>query len=543
MLDDVDLDAIREPEARRVIDVLLHLIEEQAAQVGQLKAENQALRDEVARLKGEQGQPRVLPNKRPAPTDHASERERRERRPGWHKGPKQAHLVVDRTEERRLERAGLPDDLVFKGYAEVVVQEVVLRPDIIRFRCERWYSPGERRCYQAPLPPGYHGQFGPDLQALALYLTYETNVSQAKLGDLFRSVGLSISAGEVAALLTEQPALAAEYDAICLAGLASSPYQHIDETPTRVGGVTRHCHLLSAPRYTAYRTTPGLDRQAVLDVLRAGRPRRFRLNAAAWAFLDQGTLPKRARAGLLAVPQDQDFDEPGFLALLGPLVPDSHPALRRFVLEAAAIGAYRAQTAVPVIRTLIADGAWAWQSLTEQYQLCWVHEGRHYKKLCPVVPAHRDLLDATLRDFWAYYRDLRAYQAAPTAAEAARLAAQFDTLFGQVTGYAALDDCLRRTLGRKTALLLALAHPELPLHNNPAELAARRRVRKRDASFGARSDAGIAAWDALQTILATANQLGVNALHYLQDRLSAAYRLPALAARIAQPAAACLAPT
>ena len=40
-----------------------------------------------------------------------------------------------------------------------------------------------------------------------------------------------------------------------------------------------------------------------------------------------------------------------------------------------------------------------------------------------------------------------------------------------------------------------LRHPELPLHNNPAELAARRRVRKRDVSFGPRSPTGAAAWD------------------------------------------------
>jgi len=282
MLDELDPGRIADPAQRRAVGELLNLVEGQAAQIAGLQAEVQRLRDALAHLKGEQGRPRVLANKRPAPSDHSSEQERREPRPGWHKGPKQAKLVIDRTEERRLDQAVLPADAVFKGYAEVVVQEVTLRPEIIRFRCERWYSPGERQTYQAPLPPGYHGQFGPGLGALALYLTYETNVSQAKLLALFSSVGVDLSAGHLAALLTEQPALAAEYDAICLAGLGSSAYQHIDETPTRVGGVTRHCHLLSAPRYTAYRTTPGLDRQAVLDVLRAGRPRCFRLNAVAW---------------------------------------------------------------------------------------------------------------------------------------------------------------------------------------------------------------------------------------------------------------------
>ncbi len=507
-----------------------------------LKAEVQRLRDEVARLKGEQGQPRVLANKRRS-ADHSSEQERRAPRPGWQKGPKQARLVIDRTEERRLDRTHLPADLVCKGWAERVVQEVVLRPDVVRFRLERWYSPSQHRIYQAPLPPGYHGQFGPGLVALALYLTYETKVSQAKLLDLFASVGVTLSTGQLAALLTSQPGMAAEYAAICRAGLGSSPYQHIDETPTRVNGATHHCHILTAPRYTAYRTTPGLDRQVVLDVLRAGAPRRYRLDAVAWAFLAASQLSAPARRALAALPQGTDFDEPTFLALLGPIVPSSYRALHRHVLEGAAIAAYRAQTAVPVVRTLVADGASAWEQLTEELALCWVHEGRHYKKLCPVGAVHRRLLDDAPRDLWAFYHDLRAYRARPTTSEAARLADRFDTLFGRVTGYGALDGCLARTRARKPALLLALAHPELPLHNNPDELAARRRVRKRDASFGARGDDGIAAWDALQTILATDRQLGVNALHYLHDRLAATNALPALADLIAQPMATSPAPT
>jgi hypothetical protein len=537
MLDGLDLDRIGDAEARRALGVLLNLVEEQAARIVALTTENQGLRDEVNRLKGEHGQPTLRANQRRPRGDHSSEQERREAPKVWHKAAKTAPVAVDRGETRAVDRATLPADAVFKGYATVVVQDVVLRTERIRFRCERWYSPSGRQTYQAPLPPGYHGQFGPGVTALALYLTYETNVSQAKLRDLFGSVGLVLSAGHLAALLTEQPGFRAEYQAIGRAGLGSAPYQHVDETPTRVEGVTAHCHLLSTPAYTSYRTTPGLDRQAVLDVLRLGGPRRFRLNAFAWAFLDQGRLAARTRRALQALPQDVDQDEATFTAHLDPLVPASYPALRRFILEAAAIGAYRVQHDVPVVTTLVGDGASAWEALTDHLALCWVHEGRHYKKLLPVIGGHRRVLEAVRHDFWAYYRALRAYQEHPTPEEAVRLSSAFDALFGQVTGYDALDGCLRRTLARKTGLLLALDHPELPLHNNPAELAARRRVRKRDASFGARSPAGIQAWDVFQTIFATASKLGVNALHYLQDRCTQTNAMPSLASRIPQHAA------
>ena len=82
-----------------------------------------------------------------------------------------------------------------------------------------------------------------------------------------------------------------------------------------------------------------------------------------------------------------------------------------------------------------------------------------------------------------------------------------------------------------------LAHPEVPLHNNPAELGARQRVRKRDVSFGPRSRTGVTAWDIFGTITQTAAKLGVNVAHYFYDRLSGAYRLPSLADLIIQRAA------
>jgi hypothetical protein len=54
---------------------------------------------------------------------------------------------------------------------------------------------------------------------------------------------------------------------------------------------------------------------------------------------------------------------------------------------------------------------------------------------------------------------------------------------------------MRKTRAKKESLLLVLEHPELPLHNNPAELGARQRVRKRAISFGPRTTEGATAWD------------------------------------------------
>ncbi len=79
---------------------------------------------------------------------------------------------------------------------------------------------------------------------------------------------------------------------------------------------------------------------------------------------------------------------------------------------------------------------------------------------------------------------------------------------------------------------MVLSHPKILLHNNPAELGARQRVRKRDVSLQARTREGIGAWDTFQTLVATAKKLGVNLFHYVHDRVVGANALPSLATLI-----------
>ena len=85
------------------------------------------------------------------------------------------------------------------------------------------------------------------------------------------------------------------------------------------------------------------------------------------------------------------------------------------------------------------------------------------------------------------------------------------------------------TQAKKACLLVVLEHPEIPLHNNPAELGARQRVRKRAISFGPRTVEGTKAWDTFMSLAATSRKLGVNFLHYLHDRITGSDEIPALA--------------
>lgn len=185
-----------------------------------------------------------------------------------------------------------------------------------------------------------------------------------------------------------------------------------------------------------------------------------------------------------------------------------------------------------MVELLICDDAPQFHWLTTELALCWVHEDRHDKKLTPCLPYHRQRLDAFQEHFWKLYRRLLAYRHHPTPKEADELRGEFERLFGQSSGDEQLDKRKALTLAKKDHLLMVLSHPEILLHNNPAELGARQRVRKRDVSLQARTQEGIGAWHTFQTLVSTAKKLGVNIYQYLHDRVTQTNQFPGLATLI-----------
>jgi len=533
MLEHLDLNAIQDENARELIIRLLNLIEKLSADLRDAQAEIQRWRDEVSRLKGEQGQPKIKANTpKPAPADHSSEKERRKPRQRS-KGCKNANIRVDREQVVEVDQANLPADAKFRGYEDVIVQDILLCTDNVRFRKEKYYAASTRKTYLAELPPGYEGQFGPGIKALTLAMYFGMGSSEPKVLEFFANVGIQISDGELSNLLIkDQDPFHAEKDAVYEAGLRSSPWQHSDDTQTRVNGQNQHCHVVCNPLYTAYHTRPTKERLTVLDVLRHGRERVFRLNQEALGYLENVQLSKAARQTLLNWSSEAEVDEATFLKRLDTHLPILGTQPRKAIIDAAAIAAYHAQTDFPVVRALICDDAPQFNWLTYEMMLCWVHEGRPYKKLLPVVPLHRERLDDFLKRFWEYYDQLLSYRQAPTPEESLRLETEFDNLFATRTQYEELDKRIAKTQAKKTSLLLVLKHPELPLHNNPAELAVRQRVRKRDVSFGPRTQEGVRAWDTFMSLAATAKKLGVSFYQYIHDRICQTNQIPPLASLV-----------
>jgi Transposase IS66 family len=534
MLDGFDPSSIPDPALRQLVQALMNHLEQLHAKVRAQADEIQRLRDENNRLKGEQGKRDIKPNK--DARQLSSEAERAVAKPR-RKRSKRASLRIDREVVVPLDRSALPPDAQFKGYQRVVVQDVVLTTDTVRLLKAKYYSPSEQRTYLAPPPPGYEGQFGPGVKALVLTLYFDSGMSEPIIRALLTQAGLQISTGQISNLLiADQEHFHQERAAILAAGLHSSPWQHIDTTSTRVDGTNQQCHVLCNPLYTVYTTLPQHDRIHVLDVLRGGEPRSFRLDVSAERLMRLMDVPARDQRKLTHLPRDQDISETELEAYLATYGKGITELRRKWIKDSLAIAAYHAQGEgrFPIVHTLVYDDAPQWTMLTEAVALCCVHDGRHYKQLEPRMAYHRQLVDDFLKQYWDYYRELLRYRAQPSAVEAERLRREFDRLFATKTGYDALDERISITRDKRRGLLMVLSHPELPLHNNEAELGARRRVRKRDVSFGPQSQRGTAAWDIFQTLAATAQKLGVRFHDYVRDRICQGGSFPRLADLIAQ---------
>ena len=118
----------------------------------------------------------------------------------WQKSSKQANLRIDREEKLSVDPNRLPADAEFKGYEAVIVQDIRIHSDNIRFLKESYYSASEQKSYLAELPAGYQGQFGPGLRALLLSCYFAYGMTEPKISEFMRQFGISISSGQISNL-------------------------------------------------------------------------------------------------------------------------------------------------------------------------------------------------------------------------------------------------------------------------------------------------------------------------------------------------------
>ncbi len=528
-----DISDKKEAEAFRL---LLQIIEVLNEKVQFLNAELQKKSDELNLLKGEQGKPKFpIPKKKHG--DISSEKERQNLIPPCEKKSKEklSKIQIQFTEVCKVDRSILPEDAEFKGYETVVVQDIVISTKNTAYKKEIFYSPSQNKTYMAELPPGTEGEFGHGVKSLILTLKHASNMSEPKIHEFLENIGIYISPATISRILTKKIEVFHQEKAdIFRAGLESTMYQQIDDTGAKVNGQNQYVEIICNPFYTAYFTIPSKDRLSILDILQGSKPRSYFFNEEAFTLLESFGLSNKIISKMRDNALDKVLDEKQMQHLIDGILynPDKGKITRTRIMEAGAIAAYHNRTDLPVVKALLSDGAPQFKKLTEEQALCWIHDARNYKKLEPVVPLHKKELEDFRCEYWNYYRKLLQFKENPTPENSEQLSTDFDVLVSTKTNYEALNERIEKTKENKSELLLTLKYPEIPLHNNAAELGARSQVRKRDVSLHTMTEDGTRASDTFMTIVQTAKKLGVGVFEYIGDRVSKSFKMPSLAEMI-----------
>jgi len=487
--------------------LLVQALEENA----RLKAENLELREEIARLKGLKGRPKL----RPSGMEQASEaRDKSGRRKG-RRGGKRSKLSISKT--RIVKPDSVPEGARFKGYEDFIVQDIIIRPHTVLYRRERWLLPSGETVVAA-LPKEAASHFGPELRRFVLSQYHQGQV-RARLFSQLRDLGIDISRRQIVRLLNEkQDAFREEASEVLRTGLAAASWITVDDTGARHKAKNGYCTHIGNDHFAWFATTTSKSRINFLELLRAGR-KDYVINAAALDYMRDHKLPK-ATISLLTADTEQRFaDEKAYLAYLNKLGLDKlkvNPDPVRIATEAALWGVITDEGHFDGT-LVVSDGAG--QFRLAGHALCWVHAERLIHKLDTFCEAHARAKKRIRGRIWWFYDDLKAYRQAPDARRARELSRRFDSIFSTITGFATLDRLLERLRARKKELLAVLERPEIPLHTNGSENDIRCQVTRRKISGGTRSDEGRDNRDAFLSLMKTCAKQMISFWDYPGARL------------------------
>lgn len=525
-----ELPDIPADERTATVESLLGFIRPLLDHLRQLEETIQELRDEIAVLKGLTPKPQIRPSPleqppRPPRTDG-------DQRPGSLKRAKTAALRID--SEVVLHPPDLPAGAVFKGFEPYVVQELTLVATNTRYLRARYALP-DGGSVLAPLPadvlPGRH--FGPDLITFILNQVYHARVTQPVLLEQLHDFGIDISAGQLSRLLTDgHDGFHQEKADILTTGLAVAEYIGTDDTGARHQGKTGYCTVIRNDLFTYFASTDSKSRVNFLHVLHGGQAI-YAINDMAAEYWQRQKLAA-AVVDALGVGPPLFADAAAWAARLQDLAITDERHVR-LATEGALLGGLVERG---VARDLVVLSDAAGQFNVFVHAACWVHAERPLARLVPHNDDHRQAIAAVRGQIWDVYRDLKAHRAQPTEATRPALAARFDTLCDQRTGYPSIDGVLKEMRSHRTDLLCVLERPVVPLHNNGSESDIREYVTKRKISGGTRSDRGRQCRDTFASLKKTCRKLGVRFWDYLRDRvrgLGEVARLPDLIRQRAQP--------
>lgn len=385
----------------RLVEALRAVIRAQQDRIGEREETVQQLRAEIALLKGHKPRPPIAPSRleQPGPRPPRAEGQQR---PGSQKRPKHAQRTI--SQEIRIPFPDPPAGSVSKGYEEYVVQELVIRAATTRCLRERVVT-ADGQSLLAPWPaavlPGQH--CGPNLISHVLHQYHNNHVTQPLLQDELAQLGITISAGPINRILTEDKEVCHQEKAeLGTAGLASASCMQVDDTGARHQGKNGSCTQVGNEFFAYLASTDSTSRLHFLAVLR-GEHRDCVINEAAVAYWQKYQLPVALIASLAEGPT-HCVAAAAWNARLHTLGVTG-ARLVRITTAGALLGGLSAHGVSPEL-AVRSDGAGQFNILV--HAACWVHAERPLVRMLPYNEEHRLAIEQVRQQLWELYQDLQA---------------------------------------------------------------------------------------------------------------------------------------
>jgi len=478
-----------------------------------------ALEQEILKLKGETTKPVIKPSRMDDDSTKGGAGGQKKKGP---RRKKTIDLTVHKTCDIHPDK--IPEGSVFKGFREVVVQDIVFQPFNTRYRLAQYQAP-DGHYVSGQVPGELHGcRFGKTLISFILYQYHHQHVTQPLLLKQLRDIGTDISSGHLSQLITDGLSMFhEEKDAIFKAGLSVSQYIHTDDTGARHQGKNGYCTHIGNELFAWFRSSESKSRINFLNCLSQPGSHLYALNVGAMEYMARQKLP----LSLLNRFENRELRIDDTAAWEQWLDKEAIENLRhrKILTEGALMGGLLTQGLSSNL-SIISDDAGQFNVF--DHALCWIHAERIFNRLLPVSEIHAAEVERIREKLWSLYRDLKSYKLAPTEIQAKDIKARFTVMCEQQTSYATLNLALQRMGGNQHELLRVLDKPYLPLHNNLSERDIRDYVKKRKISGSTRSDKGRKARDTFASLKKTCLKHGLSFWDFLQDRVSGKNEIPRL---------------
>jgi len=523
-----ELKNLRGKDKDSLLSIILSQKEELEFQSGhtQLLFEQiQLLKDEIAILKGEKPRPKIKPSTLNKDKDKKDKSDKGgSGKPGKRGKPTRKKTKdLEIHEEVIIHPENIPPGSVFKGYEDYIVQDIEIQPKNTKFRRGKYKTPtGEY--IRGKLPEFVKGShFGVKLKSYILNQHYQQHVTIPLLLNELKEFGIEISRGQLGSMIIEgHGEFHQEKDDLLQAGLEVSSYINVDDTGARHKGKNGVSTHIGNELFAWFSSTESKSRVNFLELLCAGSVG-YRIDDVARDYM---LGQKLAKTVFSLLKEDKIFsDKASFEEYLESFRLTDKQV--RVITEGLLVAHIVEQGIFPEL-VIMSDDAGQFRVSSFLNALCWVHSERTINKIIGYSEGNRKILEEIQDQIWTYYQRLKKYRENPSKRQKTILAKEFDKIFTQKTEFQTLNLALKRIHNNKEQLLLVLARPEIPLHNNLSENDIRDYVKKRKISASTRSDNGRRSRDTFLSLKKTCQKLGISFWDFLQDRLSKQNKIPPL---------------